>query len=207
MAGKRKTGRGQRSSIDLLPQDLKDNINQALRDGRLTQKEICAELNRMLEERGAENRISTSAFNRYAQQIEEDAQLLRHVQEASNAIVGRLDYNDQGDIGRALNQIVKSLTFDLVMHTTKESRESETPVSAGTLKDISLTLQRLERAAKTGIDRELKIAEAAAEKAKEAAADEAGQVAHEMGLDEKQAAFIRARILGVKVNTEDGQTE
>jgi hypothetical protein len=122
---------------------------------RLTQLEIIEHFNSLLSGRGHPP-LSRSAVNRYAVHIEEKNGLLREAREAAEAMVGRLEGENKGDLGRAISEMVKGLVFDLVMRAKDRSKAGEA-VSLDTLSDVSLALQRIERASKLGVDRELKV--------------------------------------------------
>lgn len=152
MARKRK-GRGRPSSIDLLPEDLRIRLNDALRDKTLTQQQILDTFNELLAQRG-ENPISRSALNRYAMHVEEMGAMMREAREAASALVGGIKASDS-DVGRAVTELIKTMTFDLIdrMRTGEEAPDVET------LGELALLAQRIERASKTGLERELKLRE------------------------------------------------
>lgn len=153
MARKRKKGRGRPSSIDLLPEDLRVRLNDALRDKRLTQQQILSTFNQLLSERG-EPQISRSALNRYAVHVEEMGAMMREAREAASALVGGIKASES-DVGRAVTELIKTMTFDLIdrMRTGEEAPNVET------LGELALLAQRVERASKTGLERELKLRE------------------------------------------------
>lgn len=185
-----KASRGLPSSIDLLPEDIRLALAQALRERRLTQKEIVAHINALLKERGGPA-LSYSAVNRYSQQIEAQRQQLREAQEAANAIVGGLSESKEGDIGRALTEVVKSLTFDFALRQKKALQEDGPPVDPELLSDMALTVQRLERAAAVGQARALKLRAVFARECSEklSAAVQKGQI-------QAKAAEEARRIMG-----------
>lgn len=192
-------GRGRPSTIDQLPEDLRVELNAALRDRRLTQREIVEHLNGLLQERGL-GTVSRSAVNRYAVQIEEKGGLLREAREAANAIVGRIEEAGGADVGRAVTELVKSLTFDIVV---KANSEGDDRVSLDTLKQLATISERIERASKLGLDRELKIIERVEAETKQAAAKAVENVGREKGLTEETVKAIKAKVLGVRVERRD----
>lgn len=182
-------GRGRLSSIDNLPEDLRINLNKALRERRLTQQEITNHFNQLLQDRG-QSAISKSAINRYSKQIEEKGAMMREAREAAQALVGGLsEQKDQGDLGRAVSEMVKTLAMDVVLkHGTSGD------IEVAVLKDLAQIVERVERAAKLGIDREVKIKE---EIAKETA-DKLEKAVNEGSLDKNSAAKAM-QILGFEV--------
>ena len=144
-------------------------------------------MNALLAERGLQP-LSRSAVNRYSAQIEEKQGLLREAREAADAIVGPLEAAGQGDLGRAATELVKALTFDATVRAKSGVGE---PVSVALLGDLALILQRIERASKLGVERELKVAAEAEARARKEAAATVETVAKEQGLTEEQVGFLR----------------
>ena len=89
----RRAGRGMLSSIDRLPDSCRDDVawmNGALRERRITQTEVLAQLNARLAAKGVKP-ISKGAFSRHsvrlavqARKIEEAATLLANGIEGTN---------------------------------------------------------------------------------------------------------------------------
>ncbi len=195
---KRKSGRGRLSSIDQLPEDIRVGINAALRDRHLTQDQIREHFNRLLIAMGA-TPVSRSSLNRYSVQMEEKGALLREAREAANALVGGLGEQGGTDLGRAVTEMVKTLAFDLVIKGQGRGEDGESePIGVDTLNKVALIAQRIERASKISLDRELKIRDEAAKKALEAAADVIEKTARQRGMSKKDAQFWRTQVLGIK---------
>jgi predicted NBD/HSP70 family sugar kinase len=153
---KKRPGRGRPSSIDLLPEDIRLQLNAALRERRLTQKQILKAINPLLKERG-EKTISRSAVNRYSMQIEEKGAMMREAREAADALVGGLGEQKGTDLGRAVTEMVKTLSFDLVVNGGE--------LDVDTLNKVALIAQRIERASKISLEREADIRKQAREEA------------------------------------------
>lgn len=156
MGAKRRKGRGRPSSIDQLPEDLRVEINAALRDRRLTQKKILDAINPVLETRG-EHPISKSALGRYAMAVEEKGAMMREAREAADALVGGLGEHKGTDLGRAVTELVKTLSFNLVLN--------EGEVDVDTLNKVALISQRIEHASKISMEREAEIKQRARDEA------------------------------------------
>lgn len=164
MAAKR-TGRGRPSSIDLLPEDIRVRLNAALRERRLTQMQILDAINPLLEERG-EKLVSKSAVNRYSMQMEQKGAMMREAREAANALVGGLGEQSGTDLGRAVTEMVKTLTFDLVVNGGE--------IEVDTLNKVALIAQRIERASKISLEREAQLRKQAMEEAMAAVEEKLG---------------------------------
>lgn len=186
MGSKRKpSGRGRRSSIDLLPEDIRLQLNAALRDRRLTQRQILDAINPLLDERG-EKPVSRSAINRYSMHIEEKGAMMREAREAADALVGGLGEQKGTDLGRAVTEMVKTMTFDKVLN--------DDGLEVDDLNKLALICQRIERASKISLEREAQVRK----QALEAAADAVEETAIQMGNDAETAQFWREKVLGVK---------
>lgn len=71
-----KTTRGRPSKVDLLPQHIKDELNKLLRDKSMTQQDIRAAINELIDEHGLSDdmKLSRTGLNRYATRMEDVAQ-------------------------------------------------------------------------------------------------------------------------------------
>lgn len=179
MTGKRK-GRGRLSSVDLIPEDIRVELNAALQERRLTQEEIREAVNGLLTDRG-EKSISKSAFNRYAVHTEERRKMMREARESADALVSGLGAQKDTDLGRALTEIIKTLTYDRIM-----SEE----LDVDSLGKLALLVQRLQRTTSLSQDMQEKIRRQAMEEAM-AAIEEDGkdQVMDEAWIKEQKKKF------------------
>lgn len=165
MARKNRPGRGRPSSIDQMPEDLRVQVNAGLRSRRMTQQEILADINARLAHRG-EKPISKSALGRYAMQVEEKGAMMREAREAADALVGGLGEQKGTDLGRAVTEMVKTLTFDLVV--------KDGSLDVDTINKVALISQRIERASKISLEREEKVRKQAQEEALAAVEEKLG---------------------------------
>jgi len=154
---------GRRSSITRLDPELKRTLDELLRDGRLTQRQITEHLNALLAERGAETRVSKSAVNRYAMRMESLGAKLRQQREIAEMWIGKLGAQPAGQVGHLLNEFVRGLAFDTAMSLS----EGDEPVEPKLLKELSIAVERLERAASEGVRREAEIRKQLAAEARE----------------------------------------
>lgn len=182
--GSKRQGRGRLSSIDLIPEDIRLKLNAALRDRTLTQKQILDAINPLLYSRGHDP-ISKSAINRYSMQIEEKGAMMREAREAADRLVGGLGEYKGTDLGRALTEMVKTLSFDLVINGGE--------VDVNTLNKVALIAQRIERASKISLERENELRRRVLEEA----ADTVSESKAVGGLSDEAVELIRQNILGV----------
>ena len=179
----------QQSSIDRLPDDIRTRLQELLRDPRVTQLAATAQINSILENEGHQERLSKSAVNRYAVRMDRVGQKLRQAREVSKMWIGRLGAEPQGEVGKLLNEMVRTLAFDLV----SEMADGDAPIEPRMIKDLAVGIERLEKAASENVKREEEIRQ----KALEEAAARAGEAARAQGLGDDQARFWREKVLGV----------
>ena len=183
--------RGRLSSIDLLPDEALPFVREAL-DGlklrKRTQDDLREELNNHLLSLGL-NPVSRSAFNRKSLQIAASGLGMQQVQEISAIMGEKLNDAPEGDVGLFLNQVLKTLIYDVIM----EEALSENSPSMAMLKAASDSLMRLERARKISVETRSKLIKEFVGKADEAVTKAAKQA----GLSKDQVAQIRRDVLGV----------
>ncbi len=177
----------QPSSIDLLPDDVRDQLNELLRDRKVTQKEAVERINQILAAMQYPERLSKSAVNRYALRMEEVGRRMREGREVADALIGKLGSQPQGQIGNLVNEILRSLSFELSLKLTDgELDEESMPAAAGMLKDLALTTMRLEKAANLNVEREKEIRRQALEEA----AEKVDKTARKAGVTPETIALI-----------------
>jgi hypothetical protein len=144
----------QQSSIDRLPDDVREELQALLRDPRVTQLEATARINAILEADGHPERLSKSAVNRYAVRMEEVGAKLREAREVAKMWIGRLGSEPAGEVGKLLNEIVRNLAFRAAM-TASEGGDDIDPKM---LKSLAIAVHRLEMAAEKNakVEREIR---------------------------------------------------
>ncbi len=141
------------STIKALPPDILERLQELLRDPRVSQLEVTARINDLLAAEGYDLRVSKSAVNRYAVQMEEVGAKLRQSREIAAMWIGKLGAAPQGQVGHLLNEIVRNMAFDAAMRLA----EGEEPVHPKLIKELALAVARLEIAASSSVKRESEI--------------------------------------------------
>lgn len=186
------------STIDRLPDDVREKLHELLRDPRVTQLEATRQINEILEREGHEERLSKSSLNRYAVRMEAVGQKMREAREVADMWIGKLGARPEGEMGNLINQLVRSLTFDVSLKLQEgELTADELPGTIDMLKDLALTAARLEKASSENVKREAEIRRQEREKAAEAAARVVEESAGSAGISEDTVQAIRERILGM----------
>lgn len=163
---------GSPSSIERLPQDVLEKLQELLRDARVSQCEATVRINRILEEDGIPERVSKSAVNRYAMRMEEVGAKLRQSREIAKMWIGRLGAEPQGEVGKLLNEMVRALAFEVTMNMAEGGIEEVKPKM---LRDMSIAIEKLEKAASENVKREEEIRKRAIEEAAAAFEKAAGK--------------------------------
>lgn len=186
-----KKTRGRRSKVDLLPQEIKEALNQMLRDGRLEQQEILDIVNQKIESAGMteEVKLSKSGLNRYASRMESIGARIRQMREVSEVWVAKLGSEPTSDTGKLLQEVVRTMAAE----TSFAMSESGEPIEPKALNQLAMVAQRIEQAAMTSHKVEKEIRKAFAEEA----ANAVDQVGKSQGLTAAGVAEIKRQILGI----------
>lgn len=187
----KKPTRGRPSKIDLLPDSIRDELHKLLRNKSCTQEDIRDAVNELIAEHGLsdEMKLSRTGLNRYASRLEEVGARIRQAREVSEVWVAKLGDAPTSDVGKLVQELVRTLAFD----TTMEMTESGKTVSPKDLNQLALFSQRIEQAAFVSHKREKEIRAAFAAEVAEVA-DKAVKSA---GLSKETAAEIKRQILGI----------
>lgn len=141
-----------KSKVDLLPEDIRTTLNVFIRSGNMTQKDILEAVNQMVDEAGLgeEAKLSRTGFNRYAKRMEDMGQRLRQSREVAEVWVSKLGEAPMSDVGKLLQEFVRTMAFEtsMKMMEAAEGEEGEV-ISPKALGQLALVVQRIEQAAMT----------------------------------------------------------
>lgn len=150
---------GRKSTIEKLPQDILESLQELLRDPRVNQLDATAKINAILETQGAEP-VSKSAVNRYAQKMAQVGKRIQESREMAQMWIGKLGSAPQGEVGKMLNETIHALALET---TIKMAGNEEDMVSPKVLAQLALAVQRLEASATLNVKRDEEIKRQAAE--------------------------------------------
>lgn len=185
--------RNRSSSVEQLPPDILEQLQALLRDPRVTQLDATRQINVILEQQGAEDRVSKSAVNRYAVRMERIGKRMRESRQVAEMWIGKLGAEPQGKLGNLVNEILRTLSFDAAQLLADGHIDEESlPGVIEQLKHLALATYRLERSATENVQREALIRK----QAKEEAAEAAEGVVRKAGLSDDAVAKMRAAIMG-----------
>jgi len=183
--------RNRRSKVQMLPEQLKTELDAMLRDGRLSQQEVLDVINRQIESSGLpeDAKISQSGLSRYATRMEKIGAKIRQSREVAEVWTAKLGNQPTSEVGKLLQEVVRTMAFDTSMHMS----ESEEPIEPKALSQMALAIQRVEQAAMTSHKREKEIRKAFAEEAANAVSEE---LRGQDGMSEQLEDRIRKVLLG-----------
>jgi len=178
----------QRSSIQQLPPAVKEAVDAAVREGRATIDDIVALI------RGHGVDASCSAVGRYKASMEESLKSYREAQQVAGVWASQLTENPQGDVGRLVQEMLKSLAFNTLANMGRGGEE----IGPEDIMLLAKAFKDLESAQKTNVEFKVKVkAELRAEQAEKLKVAEAeiARVQKGGGLAATDAAALRRALL------------
>ncbi|EJB8542951.1 DUF3486 family protein [Vibrio parahaemolyticus] len=184
-----------KSKIELLPEDIRAQLNVLIRSGDMTQKDIRDAVNQMIEEAGLPDdaKLSRTGFNRYAKRMEDMGQRLRQSREVAEVWITKLGEAPTSDVGKLLQEFVRTMAFETSMRLMEDADEKKEVIPPKALNQLALVVRRIEQAAMTSHKVEKEIRKAFAEEA----ADKTEQVAKKAGLTSETVKMLKAELLGI----------
>lgn len=186
-----KRTRGRVSKVDLLPGNIQRELNGLLADKKNTQEDIRAAINELIDAHGLPDKmkLSRSGLNRYAVDMETAGAKIREMNAIAEQWTNKIDIEKSGETSKLLIQIVRSLAFDVVL----QMQSGDGKIDPKGLRELSVAIEKLEKAATESNKREQEIRRQMALEA----ADAAETAAKSAGLSAEGAAVIRNQILGL----------
>ncbi|HDI8449799.1 DUF3486 family protein [Escherichia coli] len=193
MENEQRPTRGRLSKVDLLPDSIREQLHQMLREKRHTQEEIREAINALIDEHNLpeEMQLSRTGLNRYAIRMEKVGAKIRASREMAEVWAAKLGSAPTSDVGKLLMEFVKTLAFE----TSMLMAEDDKPVAPKALGQLALVAQRLEAAAMTSHKREKAIRDAFAQEM----AEKTEELVRTGGLSGGAADTIKRDILGISV--------
>ena len=144
-----------RSKIKALPPAIKVELDRLLKEDRATIDQVVAHLKAL----GAE--VSRSAVGRYHKRFEEIGQRMRESREVAQVWADRLGNEPQGDIGKLVMELLRTLAFDATLAMSEPGEDgAQVQLDPKAINSLALAMQRLEAASKWNLQREKAMREA-----------------------------------------------
>ena len=176
---------GRKSSVKQMDPRVREVVDRLIREERATIDEIV----QLLEERLGEEAPSRSAVGRYAKSAREQMRRYKEAQELAKVWVGKLEEDPDGDVGRLLSEMLRTVAFQQLSVAGDEGAEISTKdvmFLAGAIKDLA-------NADKVSLERELRVRQEVAKQA----AQKAAEVSRKGGMSREFQDELKREILGV----------
>ncbi|MBS0332836.1 MAG: DUF3486 family protein [Proteobacteria bacterium] len=173
------------SSIDRLPEEIRQDIADLRRQGR-TIDEIRDHLGQLNVE------VSRSAIGRHVKSLAEIGDQIRRSETMARFIVEKFGDEPDDQVGRANMRILQGAVLELLTQEREDDDGNPVTLSAGEAKELALAVQRLVASQRMDTERQLKLRKAVAE----SAASKAEEAAKARGMSADTILAIRQAILG-----------
>lgn len=146
-----------RSKVARLPRDIREKIERAWRDGRLTLDQIMGLLreNHADVESDPQRGVSRSGLHRYLKSFGDAAERMREAQQIAGSIVAKLGESGDTDLRRMLVQLLSQVALYQLRALENEGAE----VKPADLMFLARAVQSIEGASRSGAEMELKLRE------------------------------------------------
>ncbi len=186
---------GRKRKLDQQP-GVKAKIDELAQNKALTQEQITQAANAYAEAVG-EAPVGKSTVNRYLMSFNEVMQKREESTLVVKQWINRMGDIPDGDYGRAMVEILRTLSFDLSIAASQKGLGDDLPGTVKMVKDLSMMVERVERAATINEKRVQVIEKSATEKAMQRAVDQAIATAKQAGVSKETRDKIRREVLGM----------
>lgn len=189
---------GRRSSVDALPEELRDWIMR-LREQGHTYDQLVAKLRELDSLAVAPSR---SALHRYIQEAERARELTRRQLVIAQAVGKDLDDSDDSQLVRGNVTMLHSILMRVQMAALVAAEEGDGKIELSTaeLAQLAKAMDHLGKARKDDLAVVIASEKRGFAKATLAAATVASQIAQEAGLNAERVAEIRRGVLGLRLS-------
>lgn len=178
---------GRPSSVDQLPEEIRERIGQLRGEGH-TIDEIMAALGEL-----DAARISRSALGRHLKSMEAVGRRMRQSREVANALVRELGSEPASRTARLNIELLQSSMLELQLKMADGD-----VLDPKAIMELGRAVQALTTASRQDVELVKQIEMRATARAKLEAAEDVAKVGREQGLSSRTLDAIKARILGVK---------
>ena len=138
--------------------------------------------------------MSRHAVSRYDLSVRKATEKIRRSREIARLVIADVGSRPSGEIGLMVTEMVKAIIVDVNMFLQDTELDVESlPGVTRNVRELSLAIERLQRAEKLNEERESEVRRRAAEEA----ADAAERAISGRGLSAETVADVRRQVLGV----------
>lgn len=188
------TKKNTKSKIQQLPDDIRSQLAAMLRSGSMSQKDILAEVNKLIVESGLppEDQISRTGLNRFFKRTEAAGSRISRAREMAEVLTSKLGDAPTSQIGNLMAENMKTMAFETSMALMEASEDGEM-IDIKQFNQLALAMQRISQSSilNQKIEKEIRAAFAAE------AANAAEKIVKQAGLTAETAAQIKQQILGI----------
>jgi len=141
---------GRKSTLDTLPPEVKDKLDDLLENPAYTQAQITQWMNDYLKSIAQPEVMTERIVNRYAASMADILQKKRDTDQVVKAWVGQMGDIPDGDFGRAIIEILRTLSFELNMKLHEQMTDAADDELFGFIKmfkDLAFSVEKLEKSA------------------------------------------------------------
>ncbi|MEM7667522.1 MAG: DUF3486 family protein [Pseudomonadota bacterium] len=157
MAARKRTGRGQLSSIEMLPSEADEAVRWAagkLREREMTQLEILEQFNAQLADLGIGSN-SKYAFNRHSMKMAEIARRMENTREITAVLTDKLEPGQEDDLTIMTAELIKTLVFELLNDGGESGFSPKQAMEMASAIKQASAAQSISSARRTKLDAEL----------------------------------------------------
>jgi hypothetical protein len=173
-----------KSKVTQLDPRVRAAVDDAVRDGRATIDEIVL----LVKQLGGA--ASRSSVGRYVKNATAQLKKFREAQEIAKVWIGKLNADPEGDVGRLLAEMLKTVAFQQIA----DMGEGEAETTSMDLMLVAKALDHLSRSQKVDVDRWVKVRDTVGTKLK-ALEEKAGGTGGKITVEDLQA--IRQVVYGL----------
>lgn len=164
------------STIDRLPPEVRKALDGWIYDPAISQTEATARVNALLAKVAPQHpTVSRHAVNRHDLSVRKSIEKIRRSREIARLVIADVGSRPSGEIGQMVTEMVKAIIVDVNMFLQDAELDVESlPGVTRNVRELSLAIERLQRAEKLNEEREAVVRRRTAEELAQKAEAEAG---------------------------------
>ena len=152
------------STIEKLPREVREALDEWLRDPSISLREATRRANDRLQELGSTLLLSRHSLNRYDLRMRRAAEKMRQSREITEAWIDKLGSAPGGKLAHTVIEMLRTLAYDLTLHLHESDLDDKSlPRVVNAAARVALMAQRLEQSSEIVARRERRLKREAAE--------------------------------------------